>query len=334
MTLQELIESSATLNHQTATGFFPVACPVCNDHSERAGFKFEDGEVGYNCFNCKAKFSYTEGETLISRNAISILGNFGISHSRIMEVVNQSFFETGEITMEKIMASRKAISTNINHLPEAKLPANSFFVGSQKHPEIEAEVEQYLMGRNIDPTKIKAMYSLSERHMGRVLIPIYYKGKLIHWQSRTMDKNTRPRYLTCHDNKQAAVWGMHNLFKRDGPLFITEGIFDASLIDGISILGSDLTESKIQLLNTITRDKVIVVDYDKNGKSLAQQALKNGWKITFACQNKDVNKSVIEDGLFFTIHTLFSNICNPQQSGVQYNGLDLASILELNFKIL
>lgn len=333
MSLQALIETHVALNHQTATGFFPIECPVCNDHSVRAGFKFDDGEVGYNCFNCKAKFSYTEGETLISKNAITILQAFGISHSAILAEVNHNFFETGEITMEKVMANRAAITTNINHLPEAHLPAHSFFVGNGKHPEIEKDIIEYLSLRKIDPHKIKAMYSLSERHIDRILIPIYYKGKLIHWQSRSL-KNERPRYLTCHDNKQAAVWGMHNLFKRDGPLFITEGIFDASLIDGISILGSDLTPSKIQLFNSISRDKVLVIDYDKNGKTLAEAAIRNGWKITFACQGKDVNKSVIEDGILFTIHTLFQNICEPKDSGVQYNGMDLEAVLQLNFKIL
>ena len=332
-TLQDLITSNIHLSHQTSSGFWPVKCAACNDHSERAGFKFENGTVGYHCFNCKKKFSYTEGETIISNNALNILECFGISKTRVMEIVNGSFFETGEITFEKIKQSRERTNSSLIGV-ETHLPKFSFYVGSEKHPEIEEKIILYLQSRQIDPFKIKAMYSLSERHQDRVIIPIFQYNNLIHWQSRSILNNVRPRYLTCHDNKNIAIWGLQNIHKHSGPLFVTEGIFDASLIDGVAILGSDLCQEKIQILNSINRRKVVVVDYDKNGSVLANQALENGWEITFACKNKDVNKSVLSDGILYTINTLMENICSPKASGINFNGMDLGSMLELNLKMI
>ena len=332
-TLQDLILKNINLTHQTQSGFWPVACAACNDHSERAGFKFENGSVGYHCFNCKRKFIYNEGETLISNVALNILESFGISKTRVMEVVNGNFFETGEITFEKIKQSRERTLSNLVGV-ETKLPKFSFYVGSEKHVAIEEKIIAYLRSRCIDPFKIKAMYSLSERHEDRVLIPIYQSGKLIHWQSRSILSNVRPRYLTCSDNKNIAIWGMHNIYKHTGPLFITEGIFDASLVDGIALLGSDLSPEKIHILNSINRRKVVVVDYDKNGAHLANMALQNNWEISFPCKNKDINKSVIQDGILLTIHTLMKNICVPTSSGIEIGGVDFGAMLELNLKMI
>lgn len=333
MKLQQLIQQYVPLSNQTNSGFWTIECAACNDHSPRAGFKFENGEVGYKCFNCKRKFRYVEGETIISNYAIQILEAFGIPKSKVMEVVNGNFFETGEITFEKIIESRQRTLGSIIG-SETKLPKNTFFIGSDKFPDIQKPIINYLESRKIDPYKIKAMFSLSERHENRVIIPIYQHGKLIHWQSRSILKDVKPRYLTCYDNKNIAIWGLQNSYKHTGPLFITEGIFDASLVDGVAILGSDLSPEKIQILNTINRKKVVVVDYDANGKSLAMAALEAGWEITYAPSGFDINKSVVANGILYTIHTLMRNICQPQQSGVEFMGMDLGAMLELNLKMM
>lgn len=332
-TLQELIQNNVNLTHATNSGFHPIECAVCNDHSQRAGFKFENGTVGYHCFNCKAKFLYTEGETIISNRAVQILECFGISKHSIMETVNSNFFETGEITFERIMQSRQRTLGSLIGT-EVKMPKHSFFVGSDKHPDIEKKITDYLASRMIDPYKVKAMYSLSERHIDRVLLPIYQKGTLIHWQSRAITSNIRPKYLTCNDNHNVAIWGLHNSYKHSGPLFITEGIFDASLIDGVAILGSTISPEQVSILEGIRRKKVIVVDYDSNGSSLATTALHQGWDITFAAKGKDVNKTCMSDGLIYTIHTLMTNITTPSKGDIEFNGVDLQSILTLNLKML
>jgi hypothetical protein len=77
-----------------------------------------------------------------------------------------------------------------------------------------------------------------------------------------------------------------------------------------------------------------VVDYDANGKSLAMAALGAGWEITYAPSGLDINKSVVSEGILYTIHTLMRNICQPQESGVEFKGMDLGAMLELNLKMM
>lgn len=332
MKLQELIETNITLSRVTNTGFHPVACAACNDHSERAGFKFEDGHVGYHCFNCKRRFVYTEGETLISNSAIFILGAFGISRERVLNTVNANFFETGTITLQQLTRFKKEDGLHLSPV-DISLPKNSFFVGSGKHKSLEEPIKDYLHSRNINYADVKAMYSLSERHQNRVILPIYKSGKLIHWQSRAID-NTKPRYLTAHDNKQIAMWGLNNAYKHNGPLYVTEGIFDASFIDGVAILGSDLSPEKKYMLDNISRAKVLVVDSDQNGGKLAQVALQTGWDITFLPEKLDVNKSVNKYGLFYTIYMLQQNITTATASGIKVDGIDFGAMLALGLKMI
>lgn len=332
-TLRELIEQSVQLPPETGgSGFHPVHCAACNDHSPRAGFKFSDGSVGYNCFNCSRKFIYVEGDLNISRTAVSILNAFGISTNRIMEVVNSNFFDSGgEISFESIRQAREHTLNLV--VEDSSLPKMSFYLGKNKHPEIEAPLIEYLSARGVETSQIKAMYSLDERHLNRIILPCYQNSKLIHWQSRSIESNARPRYLTSFKNKQLAMWGHHNSFKHSGPLFITEGIFDAYFIDGMALLGSDLTPEKVNILSKIPRKKVVVIDSDANGNKLATAALELGWELAFPPDGLDVNKSVMKYGLFYTIHSLFKSRCQPEKSGLVCDGIDLQSALALQFKM-
>lgn len=81
-TLEEIIRENIHLGRQDNNGWYPLRCCVCNDHSPRAGFKFEGDTVVFNDFNCAAKFKYVEGDTL-SNNAKKILEAFGIDKSKL-----------------------------------------------------------------------------------------------------------------------------------------------------------------------------------------------------------------------------------------------------------
>jgi len=236
-TLQELIERKVVLGKQSAKGFRALRCQVCHDHSERAGFKFEAGEVRYNCFNCQARFVFTEGDTSVSKNARRILECYGITREELNEVTGSSFLlkkaETKEITLES-MKPQVSLYT-----PEVKLPPNSHPLGSDFCDELQAPIIEYLMSRHIDPLRLNAHFSTDPKFLNRVIVPCMREGKIIFWQARTILPGVKPRYMSPSVVKDAVLWGYDNIFKNyDQPLFITEGIFDAEPIDGIALLGS------------------------------------------------------------------------------------------------
>lgn len=329
--LSDLIQDKIHLGAESATGFRVLRCQVCNDHSERGGFKFDGSDVGYSCFNCGAKFKYEEGSGKLGSNAKRILEAFGITRQEIDEVLGSSFFNKAEkpkdITLE-VLKPQVTLYT-----PEVELPPKSFPLGADHHDELQAPLIEYMFSRGLDPLKMNAHFSLDPKFLKRVIIPCMRDGKIIYWQARHLE-NVKPRYLSPGTAKEAVLWGYDNLWKNyDLPLFVTEGLFDAAPLDGVALLGSKLNDSKIEVLNKCHRRKIMVIDRDENGAVLADMALALGWEITFPPEDSnDVNKSIQKHGKLFTIWTLMKNTTVPQGMKTA-SGVNLQSKLQLDMQL-
>ena len=330
--LWQLIEERVPLGKESAKGWRAVRCPVCHDHSERAGFKHDDIYVGFSDFNCGIKFKYEEGSGKIGRDARRVLEAFGITREELNEVTGSSFLlkkaETKEITLES-MKPQVSLYT-----PEVKLPPNSHPLGSDFCDELQAPIIEYLLSRHIDPLRLNAHFSTDPKFLNRVIVPCMREGKVIFWQARTILPGVKPRYMSPSVVKDAVLWGYDNIFKNyDQPLFITEGIFDAEPLDGIALLGSKLNEAKLEILNRSKRRKIVVVDRDDNGSALAEMALEHGWEITFTALGAgDVNKSVQTRGRLLTIWDLLKNATAPSTLRTS-KGVAVQSKLELGMQM-
>ena len=174
------------------------------------------------------------------------------------------------------------------------------------------------------------MYSLDPNFLRRVIIPFWKDEKIIYWQARTIDR-IKQRYLNCIISKEAVLYGYSELYRwSSAPLFVAEGVFDAMQVNGVSILGSVINQTKLQLLNKSKRRLVFVIDRDENGHKLGKFALDNNWEITFVDINADdINDSINKFGKLFTIYSLMKNI-----SSKNINFEKLESRLNLDLHIL
>lgn len=329
--LSELIEDKISLGKESATGFRTVRCAVCNDHSERAGFKFDGEFVGYSCFNCQAKFKYEEGSGKLNRWARQALEAFGITKQELDEVAGSAFFNKIEAPKAMDLASLKE-QVKL-YTPEVPLPPKSYPLGAAHHDEFQAPIIEYLLSRCVDPLKLNAHFSLDKKYLNRVILPCMRDGKVIYWQARALT-NEKPRYLSPGIDKAAVMWGYDNLWiDQDLPLFVTEGIFDAASVNGVALIGSVLNPSKLEVLKRCRRRKVVVVDRDRNGGLLADVALSTGWEITFPPTGSgDINSSIQENGKLFTIWTLMKNMTVP--TGLKTAaGVSLQSKLKLDMEL-
>lgn len=312
--LSDLIERKLILGKESSTGFKIVVCAVCNDHSERGGFKFEGGYVGYSCFNCGAKFKYEEGTGKFSRDAKRILEAFNISNDDLLSISNSIFFAIK--TPEDKLITLKELTKVKLFTPEVDLPPNSHALGCDGSELIQEPIIQYLLDRQIDPLEFDMHFSLDKNFLRRVIIPFKRNGKMIYWQARAIDKDIVPRYKNCYSAKEAIIYGYDKLSQySEKPLFVTEGVFDAIGIDGICILGSVMNEAKIEILKKTRRRIIFVLDRDKNGEKLGYEILKLGWELTFVdIKARDVNDSIIKFGKEFTAFSLMKNATNKLQS--------------------
>jgi hypothetical protein len=313
--LEDLIRQRIHFTRNARTGFNHCVCEVCHDHTDRGGFKFDNGTIGYNCFNCGAHGKYTEDSGRLSRNFREILNDFGISDEELDTEIGKSFLKNGGFVEKKItldVLTNKQEKKNYLVTPETTLPPHSFRLGSTNdHFQIQLEIVEYLDSRKIDAFGYPFYFSLDPEYLGYVIIPFYRNGKLIYWQGRRIKENENlKRYNNCSMSKENIIFNFDELFKNgSSPLFVTEGVFDALCLNGIAIIGSKINTAKLEILKKTKRDLIFVIDKDPNGKNIANIAIENGWKITFTPDGvTDTNNCVNRHGKCYTIFSLFKNI--------------------------
>ncbi len=314
--IENLIRDRVHFTRVAHTGFHHCVCEVCHDHTDRGGFKFDGGEVGYNCFNCGAAGKYTENSGQMSKNFRKILNAFSIQNEDIDKILGKAFFdkantESGTISLADV--THKKEKKNYLITPEVELPKGCMQLGStDKALEVQERIATYLMGRKIDIENYPFYFSLDAKLLNFVIIPFYRNGKIIYWQGRNYSNpsSKKGRYENCTESKENVIFNFDELFRGgDAPLFVTEGVFDALPLNGLALLGSKINEAKLEIFKKSKRDLIFVIDKDKNGRFVAEKAIENGWKITFAPQfTDDVNKSIITYGKCWTIFELFKQI--------------------------
>lgn len=306
--LEELIRERIPLGNPDSRGFYSHKCQICNDYKVRAGFKFEDNSVGFNCWNCSTTARYEEFSGQISGKMRNVLRAYGIEDSDISQVVNIAFFAPKEEAKKLTLGSLTKVNTNT---PPIKLPPNSFKIGeTADHLDIQEKLVAYLDGRKIDLNHWTFFYSTNERFKDRVIIPFYRNGSLIYWQARSINEFEKKRYDNAIVSREAVIFNMDELQRFSPmPLFVSEGVFDAMMFNGIATLGSKFTDAKLELLRRTSRRLVFVIDKDKNGRGFAESVLKAGWEITFTPDGvDDLNNSVQRFGKAFTMQQLMNNI--------------------------
>lgn len=308
-TAYDLIQQHIPLGQQSGSGWYAVRCQVCNDHSPRGGILREGNTTTYNCFNCGTSAKHTDG-TPLSKKFKNILERFGVPRDAIREVTSGLFLnklETEEITFESLTKLKL-------HTPEVSLPPGCLPLLSTEHEDMQGPLLTYLLGRKIDPTRTPFMFSTDSHYASRIIIPYYRDGKVIYWQARHINSEVKPRYLNCTVAKDAVMYGYDRLYEYNtAPLFVTEGVFNAVMVNGLAITASTLNAAKIEVLKTTRRRLIFVRDRDANGDKLSEQVLENGWEITTVDPRvNDVNDSVKRFGLPYTAYSLIKNAQRPE----------------------
>jgi hypothetical protein len=319
--LSNLIEHKVSPGMENDRGWRPLRCACCNDYQERGGFRFDAETVGYYCWNCGTKAVYEEGSGKFSKSMRYVLESFGVTRDDLAEISASVFLnrETLEKQKQDQEITLKKLSEVKLFTPEVSLPPSCFPLGHHAHDEFQEPIIEYLLNRKIDPLKHNIHFSMDKRYLRRAIIPFMRNGKVIYWQARAIDKDTKPRYLNCNAARDAVLYGYDNLTKwSELPLFITEGVFDALCVDGICLLGSSLNQAKIEVLKKTRRRIVFVLDSDAPGEALGSSVIDNEWEFTMVDNEaSDINDSIMKFGKTYTTFCLMKNIQKAKGNKVE-----------------
>ena len=313
--LEYLIRRYVVLGPMSATGFETVKCALCNDYKVRGGFKFDGDSVFYSCFNCSCKTGYDPNKSRhsITANMKDVLLAFGIPEAEITRTISFNFFKERKEVVVKESSTPKSLE-----LPnkESPLPKGSVLVTSGNSPWCEV-AEQYLSGRALNATGFSVYVTDEKSYEGRILIPYFFRNKIIYWQGRSMDDETvLPRYKNPMVEKSNIFFNMDEIYRyTNEPLFVTEGPLDSISIgkNAIALAGSTLTDFKRNELRKVAaRRKVIfVIDKNLNGFKLGNSVLKDEsleWYIALFPDNyEDANDALKKLGRLWVITHLTSS---------------------------
>jgi hypothetical protein len=321
-TLEQIIKQYINLGSTTGTGWIPVLCKVCGDSGRkgaRAGFKFDGSKVAYHCFNCSMATVYDpETHQGMPQKMVQVLNDFGVPEDQWKQVLfaGMQARDKGSKPFAESTASQAII--NIEPMP-VPLPSHFYALSEASPNDVWAEIaKDYLEhDRGVDPKSYpfylahKTDVPELDRWFGRIIIPIYKEKQLIFYTGRDLTGKKQKKYLSPSYTREKVIYGFSELFRQtDEPLYIVEGWFDAYAINGVAILGNEISNAQATWLNKSYRKKVYIPDRLGDGWVAAEDALSKGWSVSTPqignC--KDINEAVIKYGRIYVMKSIAENI--------------------------
>ena len=93
-------------------------------------------------------------------------------------------------------------------------------------------------------------------------------------------------------------------------VIVTEGVFDAIMIDGIAVQGNHVTPEQAHLIDKLGKRVIVCPDKDEAGIELVEQAVVLVWEVSFPewhTDCKDAADAVLRYGRLATINSIIKN---------------------------
>jgi len=296
-----LLDNLPARAKHTPSGWSIFNCPMCSDRRQRAGIIKSGAKISFNCFNCHHKTGWTPGPILGDkyRDLAKALGatDAEIHAVKIQLLKESDVFENDfNTTKEYVFKSAK--------FKVLDLPENASLLEdlNDKHP-----VKQYAASRGI-----LGLYPLllvdDLKNRKRVTVPYTYNGDLVGWTGRHINPPNKQTAKYIQRVQTGYVFNIDRFadHKRE-IVIVTEGVFDAILVDGVSVLGNTLSPEQAHMINRLDKRVILCPDRDEAGKELIEQAVEAGWEVSFppwyhGC--KDASDAVAKYGRLLTIESI------------------------------
>jgi hypothetical protein len=272
-----------------------------------------DGSVSYSCFNCKFKASYQPGR-LLSFKFKKLLRWLGCSDSELHRLSIEAL-KLKDAIGSTVQNVKEQITLKSASLPQGSVSFLEVLDYLEHNPTDNSpllEKINYVVSRGIDINKYN--FYLSDQKINsmhnRIIIPCYYKGKLIGYNSRATDNSIQPKYFDSIDKNY--VFNLDNQPYDNKVVIVCEGAFDAMSIDGVALLGSTCNETQAELIEDLNKEIIVIADRDSAGAKLINKAIEYGWGVSFPIwledpETPDVNSAVVKYGKLFVLKTIISS---------------------------
>lgn len=301
-------------------------CMLCTtrghgvDTRNRFGIQFNQTSIAANCFNCGFSASYTEGKEL-SKDFKFFLNQIHLDEKFIKQIEFEIFKQKNsllsiregdeETYSDKEDKFRKLFNKwQPVDLPEDSMTINEWLECGLDDPNF-LQVVNYALDRKIFELDKFYWTPITQHNLHqRLLIPYYYKDKIVGYTSRlcfdTADKSIPKYYQQCptdfvYNLDQQQDWS-HKY------VIVTEGVLDAYIVNGVSVLG-EIGQSKVDIINRLQKHIIVCPDRDKKGRDLVEVAIENNWAVSFpkwGSDIKDAAQAAEKYGRLLTTYSIIS----------------------------
>jgi DNA primase len=151
-----------------------------------------------------------------------------------------------------------------------------------------------------------------------VIIPCYWKKQLIGYTARAILPDVKPKFHSSYESNY--VFNTDKQHKDNKFVIVCEGPFDAMSIDGVAVLGAEVSEQQADIIDSLGKEVIVVPDFDMEdykgkqrwaGIGLVKAALEYGWSVSFPVWNetcKDINEAVVKYGKLFVIKSIIDSV--------------------------
>lgn len=306
---------------------FNAVCCHHNGHSQdtrgRGGVKTNsDGGVSYHCFNCQFKTGYTPGRPL-SFKYRKFLKWLGSDDNDIQRLVVEALRIKELVQPDLIQDVEEPIEFEPRSLPKEAQSfmaiAEFYHLADRDFPKEFMNAVDYVYKRKIDMQRYEMYWSpeVENKLSHRVIVPFTYKNNVVGYTARTYVDGIVPKYHSDHPSQ--FVFNLDKQKPENKFVVVCEGVFDAMAIDGIAVLGNDISEQQAELIEALGKTVIVVPDFDKHvnkqdrvvwpGKNLIYRAIEYGWSVSFPIwseQVKDISDSVVKYSKLFTMKSILA----------------------------
>ena len=319
---------------------FDAVCCAHNgesrDNRGRGGINAgADGSISYHCFNCGYKTGYRPGRPIGYRFR-KLLEWLGADEGKIQRLIVEAMRLRDEIDPVNPTQPKKIIEFKPRPLPPLSagiqelitairlqldyddLGQANFEQIMQIAPPMFITAVEYLYKRKIYHKRYDFYITEDTAHNNhkRLIIPLMWKGECVGYTARALDDDVKPKYYTNHEPDFVFNMDMQTQDKQF--VIVTEGPFDAMSVDGVAVLGSEISDQQTDIIDSLKREVIVVPDFDVHvdvksgkkkwpGRSLIDAALDNNWSVSFPVwteQYKDVSEATENFGKLFALKSI------------------------------
>jgi hypothetical protein len=285
------------------------------DTRQRGGVMTQaDGAVSYHCFNCQFKTGYQPGRPLGFKFK-RWLKWLGADDGEINRLVIEAMRVKDLVKPEQLAPEQEEISFEPRALPEQ---AQSFMALADFYelnnwsnvPTGYTESVKYVHERRVDMQRYEFFWTpeTANKLSHRVIVPFYYKRTIVGWTARAFFPGIKPKY---HSNHPANfVFNMDQQLPDNKFVIVCEGPFDAMSVDGVAVMGADISEQQAELIDSLGKTVIVVPDWDGAGSGLIDRAVEYGWAVSFPIWRescKDINDAVDRYGKLYVLKDILAN---------------------------